>query len=89
VDRRRIAEHQFIEFAKRIADQSAIEFNRQFLVVLIDVGDKTDVPVEDIPVVVVLDLHHLVADAEAVPKLVDVVFAGRIQGRQQGLGGDT
>ena len=85
VDRRCVAEDQFIEFAKRIGDHPTVEGHGKLLVVSIDASDETDVAVEDVAVVVVLDLHDLVADAEAIAELVHTVFAGRIQRRLQGL----
>jgi hypothetical protein len=62
-DGRRVIQHQFIQFAKRLGDDVLIESGRHFLLVLVDMGHKRDVAVIDVLVIVVLDLHDIVGHA--------------------------
>jgi hypothetical protein len=85
VDRRRVAEHEFIKLAERVGHFPVIEGHREFFLLAIDAGHEADVAVEDLAVVVVLGLHHLVANAEAGAELVDAVFIRWVERHLQGL----
>jgi hypothetical protein len=61
VDRHGIGWHERIEFAEAIGDIAAIESDNQFTRVLVDVIDVANVAIVDLLVIVVLDLHDLVA----------------------------
>ena len=48
-----------------VGDELVVEENGDFALFLVDAVDDSDVAVEHVLVVVVLDLHHTVADAPA------------------------
>jgi len=79
VDRHRVARHQGIELTEAVGDTAAVEPGREFARVAVDVVDVADVAVVDLLVVVVLDLHDLVARGEGPAKSLDLAFAGWVQ----------
>src|SRR5271156_471179 len=78
VDRRRVGEHQFVEFAKTVDDLAALEVDRDLALLDIDAGNEAEVAVVDFPVVVVLDLHDLVAQTEGPAEALNADLARRV-----------
>ena len=64
VDRRGIGQHQFVQFAETVADLPAVEVGDQLALGRVDAPHDPKVAVVDIAIVVVLDLHDLVARTE-------------------------
>ena len=79
VNGRGVGRHQRVEFAKAINDSAPIEAGGEFAVVWIDIVDVADVTVIDFLVVVILDLHDLVAGREGPAKAFDLSLASRVQ----------
>ena len=80
VDRDGVGQHEVLEFGKWIQDRTAVENHRHAL----GPGGRhaPDVAVEDFLVVVVADLHHLVARAPAADAS-RCVLPGRVEGALQ------
>jgi hypothetical protein len=93
VDGRRIGRHQGVELAKAVGDRTPIETGGEFAVVRLNTVHVADVAVIDLFVVIVLDLHDLVAGRECPAEPLDLAFARRIQRRLkldvEGAGADT
>src|ERR1700720_4396273 len=81
VDRRGVGRPQRIEFAEAVGDSAAVETGGEFASVGIDIVDVADVAVVDVFVVVVLDLHDLVAGGEGPTETLDLALAGGVQRR--------
>ena len=81
MDRRGVGRHQRIEFAEAVGDSAAVETGGEFASVGIDIVDVADVAVVDVFVVVVLDLHDLVAGDEGPTETLDLALAGGVQRR--------
>ena len=72
---RGVSRHQRVEFTKRVSDRPAVEAGYKLPVVEIDPINVSDVAVVDFLVVVVLDLHYLVAWRESPPEALDLLVA--------------
>src|SRR4029453_14515508 len=79
VDRGGIGRNQHVEFTKSVSDGSAVETSDKFSRIRIDVVDVADVAVIDLLVVVVLDLHHLVAGREGPAEPLHFAVTGGIE----------
>ena len=79
VDRRRIGEHQLIELAEAITHVPAIKGDDQLALVLIDPLHDAKIAIVDLAIVIVLDLHDLVARAEGPAKALNARLARRIE----------
>src|SRR5439155_22869074 len=79
VDCRRIGEHQLVEFAKAVDHLAALEVDGDLTFLHIDARHDAQVAVIDLPVIVVLDLHHLVAGAEGPAEALDADLTRRVQ----------
>src|SRR5712692_3442393 len=79
VDGRRVGEHQLVEFAKAVGNFAAIEVDDELAFLHIDARHDAKVAVVDFLVVIVLDLHDLVARTEGPAEAFDTDLAGRIQ----------
>ena len=66
-----VAQRHLVKFAEAVAHRTAVEVDQHLRGVGIDGGDEADVAVEDLFVVVVFGLHHLVADAVGVAEALD------------------
>ena len=77
MDRRRVGGHQGVEFAERIGHLPAVERGDQRPFLVIDPHHRPEIAVEDLPVIVVLGLHHPVARREAPAKPLDL--GGRVR----------
>src|SRR5215831_17208724 len=64
---RRVRGHQHVELSKSVSDGSALEDRNDLTRSGIDVVDGADIAVVDLLVVVVLDLHHLIAGRKVQP----------------------
>ncbi len=64
VDGNRVRQDDFVEFGKVVGDGPLFEHHRQFLKIVIDSPDPAHVPVVDLFVIVVSNLHHLVVRLE-------------------------
>ena len=71
MDRRRVRQHQLIELAEAIAHVSAVKRDDQLALLLIDPLHDAKITVVDLAIVVVLDLHDLVARAEGPAKALN------------------
>ena len=69
-----------VELAEPVGDIAVVEPGPQLAQIGVDVVDAADVAVVDLLVVVVLDLHHLVAGREGPAEAFDAPLAGRVQG---------
>jgi DNA-binding Lrp family transcriptional regulator len=83
VDGRGVGRHQRVEFAKPVGDGAAVEASGELAVVGINIVDVADVAVIDLLVVVVLDLHYLVAGRKAPTEPLDLALSGGVQRRLQ------
>src|SRR5439155_8371174 len=71
--------HEGVELADAIGDRSPVEAGGEFAFLRLDVHHKPDVAVVDLLVIVVLDLHDLVAGRKGPTKPLDLALARRIQ----------
>ena len=74
-----IGRHQGVEFAKDEHNRAAVEVDRDLAFIRIDIGDGADIAVIDLLVIVVLDLHDLVARRKGPAEALDLLVAGRSQ----------
>ena len=81
MDRRGVSRHQRVQFAKAIGNRTTIKSSGQFPAVRLDPRHVADIAVVDLLIVVVLDLHNLVAGREGPTEPFDLVFASGIQRR--------
>ena len=72
MDRDGVSQFEFVEFAILVDDLPLAETHDELLLLPVHGADAPDVPVEDLLVVVVRGLDHLVAGAEEVP--VGLIF---------------
>src|SRR4051794_26267666 len=75
----RVGGHQHIEFAKSVGDGSAIEVGGALALGGIDIIDIANVGVVDVLVVVVLDLHDLVAGRKCPSESFDLSISDGIE----------
>src|SRR5262249_60890622 len=83
VDRGGIGRNQHVKLTKSVGDGSAVETYDKFSRIRIDIVDIADVPVIDLLIVVVLDLHPLMAGREGLAEALDLTLACRVQRRLQ------
>ena len=69
----RISGHQRVEFAEAIGDSAPVETGGELAGIGIDIVDVADVAVIDLLVIIVLDLHDLVAGREGPAETLDLV----------------
>src|SRR5262249_21247028 len=81
VDRYGVGRHQRVKLTEAVGDGTPIEAGTEFALIKVDIHDVADIAVVDLLVVVVLDLHDLVAGREGPAESLDLTFAGRTQGR--------
>src|SRR5713226_4143485 len=79
VNRHRVGRHQGVELAKAVGDGAAIEAGRKLCRLGVHIVDVADVAIVDVLVVVVLDLHDLVARREGPAEAFDLARAGWVQ----------
>ena len=79
--RRRIGRHQRVELSEAVEEIAPLETRGQLARLGVHIRDLANIPVVDLLVVVVLDLHHLVARREGLAEALDLALAGRVQGR--------
>src|SRR6516225_9126168 len=79
VDCRRVGQHQLIELTKTICDFPAVEVDVEFAFLEIDARHDAEIAVVDVLVVIVLDLHDLVARTESPAESLDADLARRVQ----------
>src|SRR5262249_17306630 len=83
VDGHGVSRNQGVQLAEAVDYGTPIETGSEFAIFRIDFHDVADIAVVDLLVVVVLDLHDLVAGCEDPAESLDLTFAGRIQCRLQ------
>src|ERR1700730_6685969 len=83
VDGRGVGRNQRVEFAKPVSDAAAVEAGGELAVIGINIVDVADVAVINLLVVVVLDLHSLVAGREGPTEPLDLALSGGGQRRLQ------
>ena len=81
---RRVSQDQLIQLRRVIIDGPPVEGNRQGLFLHIDRLNKSDIPVKDLFVIIVADLHDLVPGPVQIPASFETA-AARIDGFLQGL----
>src|ERR1700677_4740326 len=81
VDGHGVGGNKRVEFAEAVGHRAPIEAGRQFASLGIDIVDVADVAIVDFLVIVVLDLHDLVAWRERPTKTLDLAFTGGIKSR--------
>src|ERR1700733_427900 len=74
-----IGQHQLIELTEAIAHRSAVKRDHKLAFLQIDPLHDAKITVVDLTIVVVLDLHDLVAWTEGPAKTLDVRLAGWIE----------
>ncbi len=75
-----IGQSHLVEFPKLVLDRLAIKLDDKLLRVGVNPTDVTDITVENLIVVVVVGLHHLVTDAIGKAKAFDeYLIDGRVQ----------
>src|SRR5262252_2105019 len=79
VNRRCIGEHQLIQVAKPVDDLSTVKLDADFAFLHVDARHHAEVAIVDILVVIVLDLHDLVARTEGPAEPLDADLARRVQ----------
>src|SRR6516164_1980218 len=79
VNRRRVGQHQLIEFAKAVGEISAIEVDGELAFLHVDARHDAEVAVVDLLVIVVLDLHDLISRTEGPAETLDADLTGRIK----------
>src|SRR5271165_86889 len=79
VDCCRIGQHQLIELAKAVSNFATLEVDAELAFLHVDARHDAEVAVVHVLVVVVLDLHHLVARAECPAEALDADIARRVQ----------
>ena len=79
VNRGRVGEHQLVELAEAVGDLTSVELDQHLAGFRVDRANEAKVAVVDVLVVVVLDLHHLVAGAECPAEALDGVLAGWVE----------
>src|SRR5262249_52708740 len=79
VNGRRVGRHHHIEFTESVFDGSAVEANSYFPSIGVDIVNGADVAVVNLLVVVVLDLHHLVAGGKSPAEAFNLAVAGGIE----------
>src|SRR5450631_259194 len=83
MDSRGVGRHQRVEFTERVSDRAAVEASHKLPVGEIDFVNVSDVAIVDLLVVVVLDLHDLVAPRKDPSETLDLLVASWIQCRLQ------
>src|SRR6202171_1499106 len=83
MDRRRVCEDDLVEFAEGIGDRPSVESDRYLAEFEIDGFDEADVAIVDLFVIVIFDLHDLVADGKGRPEFLDLWVSSRIEGPLQ------
>src|SRR5208282_1327560 len=83
VDGGGIGGNQRVELAEAIGHRVSVEARHELARVGIDVDDVADIAVVDLLVVVILDLHDLVARSEDRAETLDLAFASWVQSRLQ------
>src|SRR4030081_3035108 len=78
VNRRSIGRHQRIEFTKAVSSGRAVNAGRKLARLGVYIVDVADVAVINFLVVVVLDLHDLVAGCEGPAEAFDLALAGGV-----------
>src|ERR1700738_2715435 len=73
---RRVRRHQHIEFSKCVSDRSAVEARNDLTRVGVNLVDGADIAVVDLLVVIVLNLHHLIAGSKGPAKPLDLPTTG-------------
>ena len=79
MDRHRIGRNECIEFAESVLDYSTVEANAKLARSYIDIIDIADVAVVDLLLLVVLDLHHLVAGRKGPTESLHPPITSRVQ----------
>jgi hypothetical protein len=75
VDRDRVSQPDLVKFPEVVSNQPLIEANRNFMLNRINPLNDSDVPVEDLLVIVVFGLDDLVAYLEPPSEPLDGGFA--------------
>jgi hypothetical protein len=79
VDRRRTGQHQFIQLAKAVGDFAAVEIDAELAFLHVDAEHDAEIAVVNLLVIIVFDLHDLVARAECPAEALDADIAWRVQ----------
>jgi hypothetical protein len=72
-------ENQLVQLSEAQGHLSGVELDHQLRCLGIEAPDDAEVPVVDLLVIVVFDLHHLVADAAGRAEALATQFARRVQ----------
>ena len=79
MDGRGIGRHQHVEFPKSVSDGPTVKARNDLARVGVDVVDIADIAVINLLVVIVLDLHDLVAGGERPPEPLHLAITGGIE----------
>src|SRR6516225_1809245 len=80
VDGHRVGWDEHVEFAEPVGHRTAVKAGGEIAGFGVEVLHEAYVTVVDLLVVIVLDLHHLVARREGPAESLDLAFAGRVHG---------
>jgi hypothetical protein len=81
MNRRRIGRHQRVELAESVGHGPAVEAGGEFARVCIDIYDVADIAVVDLLLVIVFDLHDLVAGGKGPSETFHLAVPGRVKSR--------
>ena len=79
VNGRGIGRYQHVEFAKSVSDGSTVKAGNDLACIGVDVVDIADVAVVDLLIVIVLDLHDLVAGGEGPAEPLHLAITGGVE----------
>src|SRR5271163_4110187 len=83
VDGGRVSGHQHVELAKSVSHGPTVETRNDRAGIGVDVIDITDIAVVDLLVVIILDLHDLVAGSKSPAESLHLAITGRIESSLQ------
>ena len=79
VNGRRVGRHQHIELTESVFDRSAVEGHLELARIGVEITDGADVSVLDLFLIVILNLHYLIAGSEGPAEPLDPAVAGGIE----------
>ena len=79
VNGRRLGRHQHIELTESVFDGSAVEGHLELARIRVEITDRADVSVVDLFLIVILNLHDLIARRKGPAKPLDFAVSGGIE----------
>jgi len=63
-----VGQHQLVGLGEIVIDPPPVDLDRKYVLHQIDPGDEADIPIEDILIIIILNLHDLIPGAESGPE---------------------